>query len=113
MEGTNKRRGSHIDFTVYEHEDSEPDSDADGRDFLEKADQMSLKREDVGSVTKEAVVDPPTESTVLHIASLSTFAVGGALKRNSDGSVVTPLVVNNKNEKRRKVLLILAQCFMN
>jgi len=39
----------------------------------------------------------------LHAASLSTFAVGGALKRNPDGSVIAALVVNNKSEKRRKV----------
>lgn len=98
MEGPNKRPRCHIDFTVHEHEDSE----SDAMYGLEEADQMSLQYEHADSVTSE-VADPPTESTTLHAASLSTFAVGGALKRNPDGSVIAALVVNNKSEKRRKV----------
>jgi ATP-dependent RNA helicase DHX37/DHR1 len=99
MEGPNKRPRRHIDFTVHEHEDSE----SDAMDGLEEADQMSVQYEHADSVTSEVAADPPTESTALHTASLSTFAVGGALKRNPDGSVVATLVVNNKSEKRRKV----------
>jgi ATP-dependent RNA helicase DHX37/DHR1 len=71
----------------------------DEGDFLEKADPIPVQYEHTGSVA-EVVTDPPT---VLQAASLSTFAIGGALKRNTDGSVVAPLVVNSKSEKHRKV----------
>ncbi|KAG1780475.1 hypothetical protein EV702DRAFT_1276324 [Suillus placidus] len=69
----NKCRRRHNDFTVHEH----------GADqTLEQHDE----HEGPGPVTKEFFADPPTASTVLQPA-LSTFTVGGALKRNSDGSV--------------------------
>lgn len=98
MEGPNKRRRRHIDFAVHEHEDSE----SDATDELEEADQMSVQYEHADSVTSEVAADPPTESIALHTVNPSTFAVGGALKRNPDGSVVATLV-NNKSEKRQKV----------
>ncbi|KAG1742366.1 P-loop containing nucleoside triphosphate hydrolase protein [Suillus paluster] len=103
MEGQpNKRRRRHNDFTVHEHGDSEGESDAmDGIDFGENADQTPVQYEHEGSVAKEFAADPPTTSTVSQPASVSTFAVGGALKRNPDGSVVAPIVVNKKSEKAR------------
>ncbi|OAX44313.1 P-loop containing nucleoside triphosphate hydrolase protein [Rhizopogon vinicolor AM-OR11-026] len=100
VEGPNKRPRRHVDFTIHEHEDSESDDAMDGHDFVEKADQILAQFEHAGSVTDEVVADPPTETS--HTISLSTFDVGGALKRNPDGSVVVPVVVNNKSEKRRK-----------
>jgi ATP-dependent RNA helicase DHX37/DHR1 len=101
MEGPNKRPRHHVGFTIHEHEDSESESMDEG-DFLEKADPIPVQYEHTRSVA-EVVTDPPTESTVSQAASLSTFAIGGALKRNTDGSVVAPLVVNSKSEKHRKV----------
>ncbi|KAG2155816.1 P-loop containing nucleoside triphosphate hydrolase protein [Suillus bovinus] len=99
MEGhPNKRRRRHNDFTIHEYGDSEGESDAMD-DFVETADQTPQHDEHEGPVTKE-FFDPTLASTVSQPA-LSTFAVGGALKRNPDGSVVAPLVVNKKNGKSR------------
>ncbi|KAG1882630.1 P-loop containing nucleoside triphosphate hydrolase protein [Suillus subluteus] len=103
MEGQpNKRRRRHNDFTVHEHGYSEDESDAmDGVDFVEKTDKTSEQHDEhEGPVTKEFFADPPTASTVSQPA-LSVFTVGGALKRNPDGSVVAPLVVNKKSAKSR------------
>ncbi|KAG1790271.1 P-loop containing nucleoside triphosphate hydrolase protein [Suillus plorans] len=105
MEGhPNKRRRRHNDFTIHEYGDSEDESDAmDGIGFVEKADQTPEQHDEhehEGPVTKEFFTDPPTASTVSQPAA-STFTVGGALKRNPDGSVVAPLVVNKKNAKSR------------
>jgi len=74
----------------------------DELDFTETADRMSVQYEREGSVVKE-VADPPAKSTVFQIDDLSTFAVDGALRRNPDGSVVAPVVVNNRSEKGRMV----------
>ncbi|KAG0703797.1 P-loop containing nucleoside triphosphate hydrolase protein [Suillus ampliporus] len=99
MEGqANKRRRRHDNFTVHEHGDSEDEYDA--MDGVE-ADQVPTQYEHEGSVTKEFVADFPTASTGSQPASLTVFDVGGALKRNPDGSVVAPRVVNKKNEKAR------------
>ncbi|KAG2151417.1 P-loop containing nucleoside triphosphate hydrolase protein [Suillus clintonianus] len=98
----NKRRRRHNDFTVHEHGDGEDESDAmDGVDFeiVDQTPEQHDEHEDL--VTTEFLSDPPAASTVSQPASLSTFAVGGALKRNPDGSVVAPLVVNKKSEKSR------------
>ncbi|KAG1801054.1 P-loop containing nucleoside triphosphate hydrolase protein [Suillus variegatus] len=105
MEGhPNKRRRRHNDFTIHEYADSEDESDAmDGIGLVEKADQTPEQHDEhehEGPVTKEFFTDPPTASTVSQPAE-STFTVGGALKRNPDGSVVAPLVVNKKNAKSR------------
>ncbi|KAG1852016.1 P-loop containing nucleoside triphosphate hydrolase protein [Suillus tomentosus] len=105
MEGhPNKRRRRHNDFTIHEYGDSEDGSDAmDGIGFVERADQTPEQHDEhehEGPVTKEFFTDPPTASTVSQPAE-STFTVGGALKRNPDGSVVAPLVVNKKNAKSR------------
>jgi len=98
MEGPNKRQRRHVDFTVHEYEDSEFDSDAMNEpDSLKKDNQMSLQREPMGSVAKEVVAGTPTE--VMDVQT-STFVVGGALKRNPDGSVVAPLV-SKKGQKVR------------
>jgi ATP-dependent RNA helicase DHX37/DHR1 len=105
MEGQpNKRRRRHNDFTVHEHEGDEDESDAmDGIDFVESVEQTPERHDGhEGPVTKEFFADPPTVSIVSQ-PPLSTFTVGGALKRNPDGSVVAPLVVNKKNAKSRMV----------
>lgn len=109
MEGhPNKRRRRHNDFTIHEYADSEDESDAmDGIGLVEKADQTPEQHDEhehEGPVTKEFFTDPPTASTVSQPAE-STFTVGGALKRNPDGSVVAPLVVNKKNAKSRIVCM--------
>jgi ATP-dependent RNA helicase DHX37/DHR1 len=107
MEGQpNKRRRHHIDFTVREHEDSESESDAlDGADFVEKANQTpEHDDEHEGPMTKEFFADPPTALTASQSAP-SVSTVGGALKRNPDGSVVAPIVVNKNNAKNRMVCM--------
>lgn len=103
MEGQpNKRRRRHNDFTVHEHEDGEGESDAmDGVDLVEEVDQMPDQYDGhEGPVTKESSADPPTASIVSQPPQFA-FTVGGALKRNPDGSVVAPLVVNKKSAKSR------------
>jgi ATP-dependent RNA helicase DHX37/DHR1 len=105
MEGQpNKRRRRHNDFSVHEHEDDEGESDAmDGVDFVERVEQTQEQHDGhEGAVTKEFFADPPTASIVSQ-PPLSVFTIGGALKRNPDGSVVAPLVVNKKSAKSRMV----------
>ncbi|KAG2070349.1 hypothetical protein BDR04DRAFT_601344 [Suillus decipiens] len=104
MEGQpNKRRRRHNDFTVHEHGDSDSESDAmDGVDFVEKANKIPEQHE--GPVMKESFAEPATSSTVSQPVP-SAFTVGGALKRNPDGSVVAPLVVNKKSAKSRMVCM--------
>lgn len=98
----NKRRRRHNDFTVHEHEDDEGESDAmDGVGYVERVEQTQEQHDGhEGPVTKEFFADPPTASIVSQ-PPLSVFTVGGALKRNPDGSVVAPLVVNKKSAKSR------------
>ncbi|EGO23947.1 hypothetical protein SERLADRAFT_362091 [Serpula lacrymans var. lacrymans S7.9] len=101
MEGrAGKRKRRNDEYTI--HNPVESDEDLDGELETSKHKGSDVAGVAGSSKSKHIIVVDTTGSTSVNPTAPSSSAVGGALKRNADGSVAAPRVVKKK-EKGKKV----------